>query len=180
MMVSVFIAMSLDGFIARENGSIDWLEKFNKTAPKDEDCGYTEFSKSIDVMVMGKNTFKKVLSFTPWPYSVPVYVLTTTGVDIPERLANRVFSTSEDPKKLYLKLKKKGYQHLYTDGGITIQGFLRSGLVDEMTISTIPVILGSGSRLFGALNSEIDLVHQSTVSYPFGLVQTKYLVSNSQ
>ena len=174
---SVFIATSLDGFIARLDGSIDWLNEANAVVPEGEDCGIVEFMSSVDGLVMGRNSFEKVLSFGEWPYGeIRVVVLSRKGVDIPDKIKNRVSTSSEDPKSLVKRLAAEGMKQLYVDGGKTIQSFLSAGLIDEITITSIPVLLGTGLPLFGPLKKDIKLKHVSTNAYPFGFVQNRYCV----
>ncbi len=173
--VSVFIATSLDGFIARENGELDWLDDANSTITKGEDCGYLAFMASIDVLVMGRHSYEKVLSFGDWPYQdKPVIVLSSKPIDIPSALRDTVRHSSESPKELYTRLSQEGVEHIYIDGGLTIQRFLSAGLVDDMTITLIPVILGSGKPLFGPLEKDIVMTHITTKTFDFGFVQLFY------
>lgn len=177
MKASVFIATSMDGFIARENGEIDWLPTPDTNSEGGEDYGYNEFIKTIDALVMGRNTFKLVLTFDDWYYGdLPVFVLTTQGVDIPDRIRKTVFQMSGEPREIVTHLNEKGYNHLYVDGGKTIQGFLNAGLIDEITITTIPVLIGSGIPLFGPIDRDIHLEHTGNRTSPDGLVQNRYRV----
>ncbi len=173
---SVFIATSLDGFIARSDGGLDWLDAANATVPEGEDCGYAAFSESVDAMIMGRNTYEKVLSFGQWPYTKPVIVLSRNKMVIPEELRSTVSHSSESPQELCDRLSSEGVKQLYIDGGITIQRFMAAGLVDDLTITLIPVILGEGIPLFGGLEQDIPLKHVSTTSYDFGFVQLVYEV----
>ena len=174
MKISVFIATSLDGFIARENGDIDWLES---PAEVGEDYGFAEFFQSVDALVMGRNTFDLARSFDDWPYrSRPVFVLTSRLLDIPEELAGHVESMSGAPEEIVNHLSKQGMKHLYVDGGKTIQGFLRAGLVRHINITRIPVLIGRGIPLFGPLEQDIRLRHTGTKVYSNGLVQSEYEV----
>lgn len=175
--VSVFIATSLDGFIARKDGSVDWLEKANTTMLAGEDCGYESFFESIDALVLGRKTFELASSFKVWPYGGRnVIVLSKTLKTVPTPLENLVSLTSLSPQAVIEKLSHEGSRHIYLDGGRTIQSFLVEQLVDEMTITTIPILLGEGIQLFGKLASDIELVHLKTHSYPNGFVQSKYRV----
>lgn len=178
---SVFIATSLDGYIARADGSIDWLDRANTHVPEGEDCGYNDFMDSVDVLVMGRNTFEKVLSFDEWAYgSKPVVVLSRGQVSIPPSIAATVSASSEHPRALVERLASEGATHLYIDGGLVIQSFLREGLIDNITITVIPVLLGSGRSLFGSLDRDIELTHIATKTYTFGFVQTTYRVNHSR
>lgn len=171
MKASVFIATSLDGFIAREDGGLDWLP-----ADGGEPHGYDEFIATVDAIVMGRKTFETVLAFDTWPYSKPVIVLTTrpSALRAPEGVACEFMSGS--PPEIVARLARRGMKHLYIDGGVTIQRFLEAGLIQRLIITRIPVLLGSGIPLFGRLQHDIPLEHVATRSYPSGLVQSEYVV----
>jgi len=174
---SVFIATSLDGFIARTDGKLDWLDAANATVPEGEDCGYHAFFESIDVLIMGRKTYEQVLSFGQWSYETkPVIVLSRNKIEIPEQLAQTVSHSSESPKELCERLSKEGAKRLYIDGGVTIQRFLAEELINDLTITVIPVILGRGIPLFGMLKKDISLKHIATKTYDFGFVQLSYQV----
>jgi dihydrofolate reductase len=171
-----FVAASLDGFIARPNGSIDWLEPFNAA---DEDHGYDAFIADKDGIVMGRGTFETVLGFGHWPYALPVIIMsqTLTVDDIPESLAELVAICDMEPAELLVALAEEGWQKVYVDGGQLLQSFLREGLLDDITVTRVPLLLGQGRPLFGALSADVQLNHQHTVSFPSGLVSTKYGIS---
>ena len=169
---SIFIATSLDGFIARPNGDLDWLDRANATVPEGEDCGYQAFMDTVDILVMGRHTYEKVRTFGAWPYEKPVVVLSSRPVDIPPEIdATR---SDESPRALHDRLSAAGAQRLYIDGGFTIQRFLSADLITDLTITIIPVLLGQGVPLFGPLSQDLSLTHRETLSYPFGFVQLKY------
>ncbi len=175
--VSVFIATSLDGFIARKDGKIDWLEKANTTLPTGEDCGYQSFFESVDTLVMGRKTFETVLSFEAWPYGDKrAIVLSTQLKQVPPRLEETVSVFSCAPKTILENLAAEGSRHIYLDGGRTIQSFLADNLVDEMTITTLPVLLGEGIPLFRKVMSDIALTHMKTHTYANGFVQSRYRI----
>jgi dihydrofolate reductase len=175
--VSVYIATSLDGFIARDDGELDWLDSANTRVPKGEDLGYQAFIGSVDTLIMGRKTYEKVLSFGLWPYDqMPVVVLSRDKISFPSNLPDGVTQSSESPQDLLDRLSMDGVHHAYVDGGNTIQRFLSAGLIDEITVTVIPMLLGSGIRLFGSIDKDIDLVHLKTISYDFGFVQTTYSV----
>jgi len=177
---SVFIATSLDGFIARPNGEIDWLDKQNAALPPGEDCGYNAFMESVDALVMGRHTYEKVLGFDRWPYPAKrVIVLSSNEITIPDHLREAVEHSSEEPRHLFERIASEGIEHVYLDGGVTVQSFLSAGLVDEITITTIPVLLGTGRRLFSDLPHDVSLRHQITRTFDFGFVQTRYLVESA-
>jgi dihydrofolate reductase len=174
---SVFIATSLDGYIARKGGELDWLDAANKAVPEGEDCGYHAFFDSVVMLVMGRKTFENVLSFIQqWPYSKPVTVLSRNKLIIPDELITTVSHSSESPKDLCQRLSRKGVKRLYIDGGVTIQRFLAEDLINDLTITVIPIILGSGIPLFGATGDDINLRHLATKNYDFGFVQLTYEV----
>ena len=172
---SVFIATSLDGFISRKDGSIDWLNEANGLVPPGEDCGYKAFADSVDVLVMGRNTFDLVRTFDAWPYGDKrVVVLSSKEVEFPKDWSYNVSHSSAEPAALLKQLESEGFKHAYIDGGITIQRFLRAGLIDEITITLIPVLLGEGRPLFGALDKDVKLKQVLTKPYDFGFVQVTY------
>ena len=155
---SVYIATSLDGFISRTDGSIDWLNNANTFVPDGEDLGYADFMSSVDALVMGRNTFEQVLTFRAWPYGdKPVIVLSRQMKSLSGNLPDTVSLSGEEPEKLVERLSSKGWNHLYIDGGLTIQSFLKAGLIDEITITVIPILLGKGKPLFGPLLADIEL-----------------------
>jgi dihydrofolate reductase len=171
---SVFIAVSLDGFIARPDGSVDWL----KMPQDNEDYGFASFMDSIDALVMGRNTFDFVIATGEWLYGdKPVIVLTHRLLQIPTELAEAVETSALVPLELAAELDRRGMGHVYVDGGVTIQSFLDAGLVDRMIITTIPILIGTGIPLFGPTAADIPLRHVNTVTYTNGLVQTTYDVA---
>jgi dihydrofolate reductase/ubiquinone/menaquinone biosynthesis C-methylase UbiE len=177
MKCSVFIATSLDGFIARNDGSIDWLIKANALVSPGEDGGYKEFISTVDALVMGRHSFEKVLSFDPWPYGeLPVIVLSSQDIEIPGHLKDKISISSENSRELVDRLSQKGFKHLYIDGGITIQNFLAHHLINELTITLAPVLLGAGRSLFGPLTQDIELKHIETKCISGGFVQVKYQI----
>lgn len=177
---SVFIATSLDGFIARPDGDIDWLHNPTYALPDQSDMGYKAFMAAVDTLVMGRGTFEKVLTFGFWPYEdTPVVVLTSRALDLPDDLQGKVSIESGAPEEIVARLAAEGRKHLYIDGGVTIQRFLRAGLINEMTITQIPILLGDGLPLFGSLGNEKPLLLVEAQSFANGFVQTKYLIPES-
>lgn len=178
MKCSVFIATSLDGFIARPDGGIDWLLEATATAPKGEDFGYAAFAATVDALVMGRLSFEQALGFEAWPYGdMRVVVLSSRGVQVPEHLQGTVETTAEAPADLVQRLQGQGLRHLYIDGGVTIQRFLAAGLIDEMTVTLIPVLLGEGRPLFGPIGRDVALEHVASRSFANGFVQLVYGVA---
>ena len=172
MRASVFVGTSLDGFIARPNGALDFLD-----AGGNEPHGYEEFMASVDALVIGRHTFETALSFGGWVYGTkPVFVLSTRALPplppgaVVERLAG-------DPVAIVRQLDARGVRHAYVDGGITIQRFLNAGLIQRLIISRVPVLIGAGIPLFGSLLHDIPLRHIATRHYPGGLVQSEYEVA---
>ena len=177
--VSVYVAQSLDGYIAREDGNLDWLDAYNAIIPKGEDLGYATFMDSVDALVMGRNAYEKVLSFGEWPYKDKrVIVLSSRPLEIPNAISKYVSHSSESPEVLYKRLSDEGVKKIYIDGANTIQRFLRAGLVDELIITLIPTLLGSGISLFGKLAVDIQLKLISSNGYDFGFTQLTYSVAN--
>jgi dihydrofolate reductase len=170
---SVYIATSLDGFIARKNGDIDWLPQTMEESG--EDYGYGEFISSIDHLVMGRHTYEKALSFGAWPYpDKEVIVLSSGDPRIPDELADSVHVLNQIPGELLERLAGMGARHVYLDGGRTIQSFLKEGLVDEMIITTIPVLIGEGLSLFGPMEGDMRFELMESKHFKNGLVQCKY------
>ena len=175
MTVSVFIGASVDGFIARGDGGLDWLPEGGG-----EPHGYLEFMASVDALVIGRNTFEIVLGFDPWPYGDKrVVVLASKPVDLSAVSGGRVEQMAGTPAEIVARLAASGAHHLYVDGGITIQRFLSAGLIDRLIITRVPVLIGEGIPLFGALPHDVRLEHVATRPYPSGLVQSEYRVETA-
>lgn len=164
MKCSVFVGVSVDGFLARLDGTLDFLPE------SPEPHGYEEFYASVDAIVIGRNTYEFVHGFGEWPYGKKrVIVLTTRPLDEPN--AERM---EGDPAEIAAKLEASGVRHAYIDGGDTVQRFLRAGLIDRLVVTRVPVLIGTGISLFGAVDSDIALRHVATRTYPSGLVQSEY------
>jgi len=172
MKASVFVGTSLDGFIARANGALDFLP-----ADGGEPHGYDEFLASVDALVIGRNTFDTVLAFDAWPYGKkPVFVLSTRPLpQIPPGTA--VERMSGEPAGIVTQLAGRGIGHIYVDGGITIQSFLKAGLIQRIVVTRVPVLIGTGIPLFGPLQRDIQLTHIATKQYASGLVKSEYAVA---
>jgi len=176
-----FAAASADGFIAREDGSIDWLERAHTGAPAGEDFGYAAFFAGVDALVMGRRSFDTVRGFEPWPYgALPVIVLSRGSVDVPPALQSRVTTSAESPAALLWRLGREGRRSVYVDGGMVLQSFLREGLVDELTLTTIPVLLGRGRPLFGSLPADVRLELLGQRCWDHGVVQHRWRVGAAQ
>ncbi|MCJ7715583.1 MAG: dihydrofolate reductase family protein [Anaerolineales bacterium] len=174
MKVSVYIAASIDGYIARLDGDVNWLNEAENSGGQ-EDYGYKEFSNSVDCMVMGRKSYEMVLSFLVWPYEGKrVIVLSKSLKDIPEESIGKIELYSGEPKQLVNKLKDKGCKHLYIDGGKKIQSFLKEDLITDITITKIPILLGEGIPLFGKTGRDIKLKHVKTKTYKNGFIQSTY------
>lgn len=169
MKASVFVGTSLDGFIARVDGSLDFLP-----AGGGEPHGYDEFMATVDALVIGRNTYETVLGFDAWPYAQkPVFVLSTRP--LAKAPAGALVEHIEgSPADVVSLLERRGVQHIYVDGGITIQAFLRAGLIQHLTVTRVPVLIGTGIPLFGELLRDIPLTHLATHQYASGLVQSEY------
>jgi len=168
---SVFIGVSVDGFIARADGSFDFLPHVSG-----EDHGYDAFMASVDALVIGRKTYEVALSFGSWPYgSKPVFVLSSRPL-APAPAEAIVERVSGAPADIAAGLAGRGIRHAYVDGGVTIQAFLRAGLVQRLVITRVPVLIGEGIPLFGPLPHDLQLTHVTTRSFPSGLVQTEYAI----
>ena len=172
MTVSVFVGTSVDGFIARTNGNLDFLP-----AGDGEPHGYDEFIATVDALVIGRKTFETVLAFPEWPYGDKrVVILSSRPLDFSGVRGGVVEQMAGSPAEIVSKLAASGAHHLYVDGGITIQGFLRAGLVERLVITRVPVLIGDGIPLFGALPHDLRLRHVATQHYSSGLVKSEYQV----
>lgn len=170
----VFIATSIDGYIADRDNRLDWLNMVPN--PNNEDAGFHDFIDRIDVIVMGRNTFETVLSFDgPWPYPKPVYVCSRTLKSVPEHLKDRVSIIEGTPQYITEHLHKKGFNNLYIDGGTLIQDFLYSDMIDELIITKIPILLGGGYPLFSKLPKHVEFNLKSTKTYLDQLVSLQYI-----
>lgn len=169
----IYIATSLDGFIAGKDGDISWLNEIPN--PLNSDFGYSEFIEKIDAVVMGRNTFELVISFGVWHYEKPVFVLSNSLDKIPEGLEDKAEIVKGDLKSLVNELKRKGYGNLYVDGGGVIQSFLKEDLIDEMIITWVPILLGEGIPLFGTLKNHMKFKLVKTINYNDLLVKCHYI-----
>jgi dihydrofolate reductase len=169
---TVYIAQSLDGYIADKNGRIDWLNDISN--PENDDFGFSDFMNDIDAIVMGRNTFQQVLSFGVWPYTKPVYVISTSMNKIPDEISDKVTLLKSVPVEIIKTLHKQGFKNLYIDGGLLIQSFLSEDLIDELIITTIPVLLGGGTSLFGELKETLKFEHIQTEVLLNSLVKCHY------
>jgi dihydrofolate reductase len=173
MTISVFVGTSLDGFIARPNGDLDFLPPGGG-----EPHGYDEFIASVDAIVIGRKTFETVLTLGPWPYGKKrVVVLSSRPVDLSAAAGSDVEQMAGSPAQIVAHLAATGAHHLYVDGGITVQQFLRAGLIQRLIVTRVPVLIGSGIPLFGTLPHDIQLRHVGTRQYPSGLVSSEYHVA---
>ncbi|RXE56379.1 hypothetical protein ABH15_09810 [Methanoculleus taiwanensis] len=173
MTVILYIAASLDGYIAREDGDVSWLEIYGESG---EDYGYPTFFAGIDALVMGSRTYEQIVGFGEWPYGdKPVYVVSGRRLPVPER-ANVTF-LSGTPHDLALCMRRRNHKNVWLVGGASLAGqFLRDGLVDEIILTVIPVLLGGGIALFGRLGSEVHLALLGAETYPAGVVQLRYAI----
>lgn len=173
MLNKVYIAQSLDGHIADRNGGLDWLEKI--AIPEGEDMGYQSFMESVDALLMGRNTFEKVASFDiEWPYAKPVYVLSTTLTEVDQKFEGKVILINAEVKDAIAQIREAGHKDIYIDGGVLIQSCLWDNLIDELIITTMPVLLGGGPRLFGDLIKEIDFELLESKVFVNAIVQNHY------
>jgi dihydrofolate reductase len=171
MRTSSFIGVSLDGFIARPDGTLDWLDHAGNV-----DHGYDAFMASVDALVIGRHTYETVLGFGVWPYGdKPVYVLSSSSLK-PAPAGANLHQMGGEPQAVAAELAARGVQHAYVDGGVTIQRFLRAGQLHRLVISRLPVLIGRGIPLFGVLDRDVLLRHVRTEVFASGLVQTEYEV----
>jgi dihydrofolate reductase len=169
----IYIATSLDGFIADRNGGLAWLE--NVDNPEGDDMGYGEFMENTDALLMGRTTFETVCGFdVDWPYTKPVYVLSNSLTDVPAEYEGKVWLVKGALPEVLQHIHERGHYRLYVDGGQTITNFLAEGLIDEMIITVFPILLGGGHRLFGALPEAQNLELVGSKVCVGKLVQSHY------
>lgn len=169
----VFIATSIDGYIADKNGAIDWLHSIPN--PDNADMGYGEFMGGVDALVMGRTTFDTVCGFDmDWPYEKPVFVLSNSMTQVPDKYRNKAEIVRGSPNEILEKIHNKGHNLLYIDGGKTIQGFLKEDLIDEMTITIIPYLLGGGTPLFTEFPERLEFECTDTKIYLEKVVQNRF------
>ncbi len=171
MKTIVYIGTSLDGFIARKDGDIDWLTQF---ANDEAIHAYEEFMSRIDAIVIGKGTFEKVLTFPSWPYEKKVFVLSTSIKQVPDRVKEKVTILSMKPREFLGYLSSEGFSSIYVDGGKVIQGFLKEDLIDELIVSKTPMLIGNGIPLFSYLDTDLQFKHIRTETQSNGLVRSYY------
>ena len=169
---TVFVGTSVDGFIARSDGTYNFLPPGGG-----EPHGYDEFMATVDAMVIGRKTYESVLALDKWPYGAkPVFVLSRHSI-APAPVGAVVERVLPPPAHIVSRLSTRGIKHIYVDGGITVQGFLRAGLVRRLIITRVPVLIGTGIPLFGATAGDIVLKHIATRQYASGLVQSEYEIA---
>ena len=170
MKLSVFCGVSVDGFLARPDHALDFLDTGGQVPH-----GFEEFYRSVDVVVIGRKTFEVVLTFSKWAYgNKPVVVLSSHPIDFSSVKGGVVQQMSGEPAEIVISLKAQNFKHAYIDGGITIQRFLAAGLIDRLTVTRVPILIGEGIPLFGLLPHDIKLNHVATRTYKGGLVQSEY------
>jgi dihydrofolate reductase len=172
MTLYVYIAQSLDGYIADKTGELEWLNDIPN--PENSDFGFAEFISKIDAVVMGRNTFEKVQSFDVWPYIQPVYVISTSLHGLPPEYSDKAKILNLKPSQIVESLEKDGMNNLYIDGGALIQSFLSEDLIDELIITSIPVLLGDGISLFGKLDQSLKFKFQKSEVLISSLVKSYY------
>jgi dihydrofolate reductase len=171
MKASVFVGTSLDGFMARSDGALDFLPPGGG-----EEHGYTAFMATVDALIIGRKTYETVLAFESWPYGDKLVVVLSTRALAPAPAGARVERMEGNPREIFERLDARGIRHAYVDGGVTIQGFLREGLIQRLTVTRVPVLIGTGAPLFGPIGRDIRLSHLGTRHYPSGLVTSEYEV----
>jgi dihydrofolate reductase len=171
---SIFVATSLDGYIADRDGGLDWLHAIPN--PDQIDMGFTDFMSQIDALVMGRTTFETVCGFDiDWPYQKPVFVLSHTLSGIPEAYKGQAHLEKGSLREVLARIHKQGYDRLYIDGGKVIQHFLQEDLIDELIITIIPTLLGGGSPLFSDLPRKLDFELVETKVYLDQILQNRFI-----
>ena len=173
MSCAVYIAASLDGYIADAEGGVEWLDCV--PTPPGDDLGFFDFMAGIDALVMGRVSYETVIGFDQgWIYNKPVYVWSSGSVTVPEELEGRVFPVRGTVAEVQASLAADGLRHLYLDGGRTVQSFLEVDAVDELIITRIPMVLGGGVPLFGHLDAGLLFDHVKTEVLAEHLVKSHY------
>ncbi len=169
----VFIAKSLDGFIAGKNGELDWLHSIPN--PDNIDMGFNSLMEEIDAVIMGRTTYETVCGFGgEWPYNKHVFVLSNSLKNVPEKLEKKVTLINGTPQEILDKIYDRGFFKLYIDGGRTVQNFIKEDLIDELIITTIPILLGGGFPLFGDLANPIEFEHIESKLFLNQVIQNHY------
>ncbi|GLS91451.1 dihydrofolate reductase [Psychromonas marina] len=185
MKCSVYIATSVDGFIAKKDGSVDWLHQvgcLDAEMGEHADMGFAAYMASIDCMIMGRKCMQSIadMHLTPeqWPYgNTRIVVLSNTLTTFPDNMKGRIELYSGDLQQLLTQLESAGHKHAYIDGGMTIQAFINLKLINEMTITRAPVLLGEGIPLFAKTAKEVTLHNTQAIAFANGFIQEKYSVS---
>jgi dihydrofolate reductase len=177
MTTYVYIATSLDGYIAEADGGLDWLNAISP--PAGCDYGYAAFMAGIDALVMGRKTFEVVMGFGEWSYTKPVIVLSRSLSELPPEMSGKAELLAGSPVEILNALERRGFEHLYLDGGQTVQAFLREDLVDELIVTRIPILLGKGIPLFGDMPVALSFNHSGTETFENGLTQSRYVRDRS-
>lgn len=185
MKCSVFIATSVDGFIAKQDGNVDWLHTAGNSEAKmsdHADMGWNEYISSVDCLIMGRKCMEVIsnMNLTPeqWPYgNMRIIVLSHTLKQLPDNMKSRVELYSDKINTLISKLENEGYKHAYIDGGTTIQEFINLELINEITITRAPILLGEGIPLFGKIIKEIKLEQAEAIAFANNFIQVKYVVN---
>lgn len=173
---SVFMAISQDGFIARPDGALDWLDEANRRVPPGEDCGFGNFMARVDAMIMGRKTFDTVRALGTWPYAdKPVVVLSRSLEQLPHETPASVHLCAAEPHEVVDSLCQRGLHRIYIDGGTTVQTFVMAGLIHEMVLTEVPYTLGQGIALWSGTDLPAGFTVQSERTYPFGFVQRRYI-----
>lgn len=169
----VYIAKSIDGYIAGVNGELEWLNSIPN--PENNDMGFVSLMEKIDAIVMGRTTFETVCNFGgEWPYSKQLFVLSNSLPQIPEPFKDKATLLKGSLQDILTIIHKKGYHVLYVDGGKTVQNFFKEDLIDELIISTLPILLGNGIPLFDTIANSLKFNHLKTEVFLNQIVQSHY------
>ena len=175
MKITYYVASSLDGYIAKEDGDVSWLEELNISM---EDAGYNEFYSTVEALVMGRKTYEMIVSFGQWPYGdKPVWVCSRNEI-APIKGCN--LQAGSTPKEAYKAANEMNINHLWLVGGGSLaSSFLEGNLLTNISLSLMPILLGSGIKLFGGLPSPIKINKESEQSHESGMVQLEYSIKNA-
>jgi len=175
MKVTYYAASSLDGYIARQDGDVSWLEELNISM---EDTGYDEFYSTVDALVMGRKTYEMIVSFGQRPYGdKPIWVCSRNPI---EPMEGCNLQSGNTPEEAYLAASDMNTKHLWLVGGGNLaSSFLEKNLLTNISLALMPIILGGGIKLFGDLPSPIKINKQSEVPHSSGFLQLEYTINNT-
>jgi len=177
MQITYYVAASLDGFIAKEDGDVSWLEELD--IPFSE-TGYDEYFETVDAIVMGRKTYEIICSFAGWPYgNKPVWICSRDKSILPVEGCN--LQPGKSPEDVMELAKQMKINHLWlVGGGQLATSFLEKNMLNKIILSHMPIILGSGIKLFGDIAQAEKVKFERYKSYPSGFLQSQYSINKAK